>query len=68
MCPSLVPTGNIECSSLSGSVHGPGFLSNCEALRSDGGSMASAEGWTVGPVYSSSLPTLPLETQVTEGA
>lgn len=35
--------------------------------------MASAEGRTVGPVYSSSLPTLPLnlaaqEIQVTEGA
>lgn len=33
MCTSLVPTGSIGCRPLSGNVHGPGFLSNCEAVR-----------------------------------
>lgn len=33
MCTALVPTGSTGCRPLPGNVHGPGFLSNREAVR-----------------------------------
>lgn len=59
MCTSLVPTGSIGCRPLSGNVHGPGFLSNCEAVRA-ARELSGVEGaWPVQRVGQWGLCTAP---------